>query len=188
MSVLLAFLLTVHLNNTFAESSPLSAGVPSGNSRTGKVDGVIDSSLSAKHEKSATFEIGHDQEKYRRTGVEEQEAAVLESICISTVGILKSTFRITAVVIRRTGDTVAGIVSGTLKALAGAFKLSADGFWVTAMRLARPRAPDDRMPHLFDHCGRRVAKVLRTVANVFYGFAEACIMTGETTGRLSPLA
>lgn len=161
--VLLAFLLTVHLNNSFVESSPLSASVPNGNSRTTKVDSVIDSSLSARHEKSATFEIGYDRLKYWRTGVEEQEAAVLECICISTVGILKSTFRITAVVIRRSGDTVAGIV-------AEAFKLSADAFWVTAMGLAKPRAPDDRMPHLFDHCGRRVAKVLRSVANVLYGF------------------
>ena len=118
-------------------------------------------------------------------GIEEEEAAVLESICVSATGALRATLRFVAVSIRRIGDTIAGILSGTVKAVAGAFKLSADGIWIAAMRLAQPRAPDDRMPHLFDHAGRRVAKILRTVANVFYGVSEACILTGETTEALT---
>jgi hypothetical protein len=128
-----------------------------------------------EHHRSQNFGIG----------IEEEEAIVLESVCNSAAGILKSSFRFTAVAIRRTGDTIAGVLSGTFKAIAGAFRLSADAFWVAAMRLAQPRAPDDRMPHLFDHAGRRLAKVLRAVANVFYGFSEACIMSGETTEALT---
>jgi hypothetical protein len=146
----------------------------------------IDQVHSSYGEQPKIFE---KKENYRsqnfRMGIEEEEAIVLESVCNSAAGILKSSFRFTAVAIRRTGDTIAGVLSGTFKAIAGAFRLSADAFWVAAMRLAQPRAPDDRMPHLFDHAGRRLAKVLRTVANVFYGFSEACIMSGETTEALT---
>lgn len=120
-----------------------------------------------------------------RIGIEEEEAMVFESLCFSASSALKSSIRFTAIAIRRTGDTIAGVLSVTLKTVAGAFKLSADAFWITAMQLAQPRAPDDRMPHLFDHAGRRVAKVLRTVANVFYGLSEASIMAGEATQALA---
>lgn len=120
-----------------------------------------------------------------RVGIEEEEAMVFESLCFSASSALKSSIRFTAIAIRRTGDTIAGVLSVTLKTVAGAFKLSADAFWITAMQLAQPRAPDDRMPHLFDHAGRRVAKVLRTVANVFYGLSEASIMAGEATQALA---
>jgi hypothetical protein len=120
-----------------------------------------------------------------RIGIEEEEAMVFESLCFSASSALKSSIRFTAIAIRRTGDTIAGVLSVTLKTFAGAFKLSADAFWITAMQLAQPRAPDDRMPHLFDHAGRRVAKVLRTVANVFYGLSEASIMAGEATQALA---
>jgi hypothetical protein len=120
-----------------------------------------------------------------RIGIEEEEAMVFESLCFSASSALKSSIRFTAIAIRRTGDTIAGVLSVTLKTVAGAFKLSADAFWITAMQLAQPRAPDDRMPHLFDHAGRRVAKVLRTVSNVFYGLSEASIMAGEATQALA---
>ena len=118
-------------------------------------------------------------------GIEEEEAIIFKSICIGVAGALRSSFRFTALAIRRTGDTIAGIISGVVKVVAGAFKLSAEGIWIAAMRLAQPRAPDDRMPHLFDHAGRRVAKVLRTIANVFFGVSEACILTGETFEALT---
>ena len=127
----------------------------------------------------------HSSNANFRIGIEEEEAMVFESLCFSASSALKTSIRFTAIAIRRTGDTIAGVLSVTLKTVAGAFKLSADAFWITAMQLAQPRAPDDRMPHLFDHAGRRVAKVLRTVANVFYGLSEASIMAGEATQALA---
>ena len=127
----------------------------------------------------------HRNNARSRIGIEEEEAMVFESLCFSASSALKSSIRFTAIAIRRTGDTIAGVLSVTLKTVAGAFKLSADAFWITAMQLAQPRAPDDRMPHLFDHAGRRVAKVLRAVANVFYGLSEASIMAGEATQALA---
>jgi hypothetical protein len=97
----------------------------------------IDQVHSSHGEQSKIFE---KKEHYRsqnfRIGIEEEEAIVLESVCNSAAGILKSSFRFTAVAIRRTGDTIAGVLSGTFKAIAGAFRLSADAFWVAAMRLA----------------------------------------------------
>ena len=129
---------------------------------------------------------GYKRENHANSiDVEEEEAIILESICFSVAGALRSSFRFTALAIRRTGDTIAGVISGVVKAVAGAFKLSADGIWIAAMRLAQPRAPDDRMPHLFDHAGRKVAQILRTIANVLYGVSEACILTGETTEALT---
>jgi hypothetical protein len=53
------------------------------------------------------------------------------------------------------------------------------------MRLARPRAPDQRMPHALEYGGRRVAKLLRAGANVLYGLAEACILAGDSTEALT---
>ena len=114
-------------------------------------------------------------------GIEEEEAIILENICVGATGGLKSSIRFTAAVIRRTGDTLSGLASVAVKSFGGILRLSADGIWLIAMRLAKPRAPDQRMPHALEYAGRRFAKVLRTFANVLYGLAEACILAGEST-------
>jgi hypothetical protein len=117
----------------------------------------------------------------QRFGIEEEEAIILESICVGATGGLKSSIRFTASVIRRTGDTLSGLASVAVKSFGGILRLSADGIWLIAMRLAKPRAPDQRMPHALEYAGRRFAKVLRAFANVLYGLAEACILAGEST-------
>lgn len=123
--------------------------------------------------------------QWRVATIDEDEEVIIEKICLTGLNALISTFRFTAIFVRRTVDTIAGVLSGLIKALAGAFKLAADGVYLAAMNLAKPRAPDDRMPHLFEHLGRRVAKILRPIASVFYGISEACILTGETTEALT---
>jgi hypothetical protein len=123
--------------------------------------------------------------QWRVATIDEDEEVIIEKICLTGLNALISAFRFTAIFVRRTVDTIAGVLSGLIKALAGAFKLAADGVYLAAMNLAKPRAPDDRMPHLFEHLGRRVAKVLRPIASVFYGVSEACILTGETTEALT---
>lgn len=126
-----------------------------------------------------------ETQQWRIATVDEEEEMIVEKVCITSLNALISAFRFTAVFVRRTVDTIAGVISGLVKAVAGAFKLSADGIYIAAMHLAKPRAPDDRMPHFFEHVGRRVAKVLRPIASVFYGVSEACILTGETTEALT---
>jgi hypothetical protein len=123
--------------------------------------------------------------QYRVATIDEDEEMIVEKICFTGLNALISAFRFTAIFVRRTVDTIAGVINGLVKALAGAFKLSADGVYLAAMNLAKPRAPDDRMPHLFEHLGRRVAKLLRPIASVFYGISEACVLTGETTEALT---
>ena len=113
--------------------------------------------------------------------IEEEEAMIVKNLCVTATTHLRSTLRLTVDALRRISDTAASIISGLAKAAAGAFKLSADGIWIIATRLAQPRAPDDRMPHFLDRMGRRVAKVMHTAANVLYGMSEACILTSETS-------
>ena len=117
--------------------------------------------------------------------IEEEEATIVENLCVTATTHLRFTLRLTVDAIRRISDTAAAIISGLAKAVAGAFKLSADGIWIIATRLAQPRAPDDRMPHFLDRMGRRVAKVMHTSANLLYGMSEACILTSETSEAFS---
>jgi hypothetical protein len=151
---------------------------------------LTDGSPSTSHKRTSSDNKKHKKQKdrakqYRVATIDEDEEMIVEKICLTGLDALISAFRFTAIFVRRTVDTIAGVISGLVKALAGAFKLSADGLYLAAMNLAKPRAPDDRMPHLFDHFGRRVAKVLRPIASVFYGISEACVLTGETTEALT---
>ena len=112
---------------------------------------------------------------------DDNEALVFKKLVLTTAGITKKLLRLLARGVRSSGDTFTNVVSGVIKAVGGVFNLLGDALSEVSLPLIRPRAPHDRMPHMFDKLGRRVGRWLRACSNFLFFVGESFILAGETS-------
>ena len=111
--------------------------------------------------------------------MEETEARVFQHLIRSFTGVLTSLIASTGHAIRVTGDTIASFASSILKTAGGLIQFLSDRVDEVCLPLVTPRAPTDHMPHIFDHVGRKVGKVLRMVASMMMAVGESFVLAGE---------
>jgi len=104
--------------------------------------------------------------------IEETEAMVFRYLIRSLSGAMTKIIVGTGHAIRVTGDTIASFASSILKTAGGLIQLFWDAVDDVCLPLVTPRAPTDHMPHIFDHVGRKVGRVLRMCASMGMAVGE----------------